>query len=80
MNTTPKSKDKLKKPKNAHFEYDAKEKRPPREYFDIDDFPIECTTINDEGEKDLELTRIIGFLTQAVRDLAEEVDLLKNKK
>lgn len=76
----PKSKDKLKKPKNAHFEFDEKDKKPPREYFDIDDFPIECTTINDEGEKDLEIVRIIGFLTQAVRDLAEEVDLLKKNK
>jgi hypothetical protein len=28
----------------------------------------------------LEIVRIVGFLTQAVRDLAEEVDLLKKNK
>jgi hypothetical protein len=75
-----KTKDKLKKPKNAHFEFAAEEKKAPREYFDIDDFPAECTSINSEGEKDLEIVRIVGFLTQAVRDLAEEVDLLKKNK
>jgi len=58
----------------------AEEKKAPRKYFDVDDFPVECTSINSEGEKDLEIVRIVGFLTQAVRDLAEEVDLLKKNK
>ncbi|MCK4454520.1 hypothetical protein KAU51_04260 [Candidatus Parcubacteria bacterium] len=51
-----------------------------RHYFKIDEFPDEMKmTDKDSGEKDIELTRTIGVTVSALRELIEEVDLLKLK-
>lgn len=73
----PKTKDKLKKPEKAHFEF--KEPGKKRKYFDIDDVPDEVTFINSDGEKDIELIRVIGFCFQALKELNEEVETLKKR-
>lgn len=73
----PKTKDKLHKPEKAHFEF--KEPGKKRKYFDIDDVPDEVTFINNEGEKDIELIRVIGFCFQALKELNEEVEILKKR-
>ncbi|MDD4013243.1 MAG: hypothetical protein PHW14_03525, partial [Candidatus Omnitrophica bacterium] len=73
----PKTKEKLKKPEKAHFEF--KESGKKRKYFDIDDVPDEVTFINSEGEKDIELIRVIGFCFQALKELNEEVETLKKR-
>lgn len=73
----PKTKDKLHKPEKAHFEF--KEPGKKRKYFDIDDVPDEVTFINSDGEKDIELIRVIGFCFQALKELNEEVETLKKR-
>ena len=74
---TPKEKSKLSKPEHASFEYEDKTKK--RKYFDDIDFPDELTFLNDKGEKDIELIRIIGFLVKSTMELNEEIKLLKTK-
>ena len=74
----PKEKTKLSKPEHATFEY--KEKTKKRKYFDDIDFPDELTFLNNEGEKDIELIRVIGFLFKTVQELNKEIKLLKKDK
>lgn len=69
----PKDKDQLKDPDKAHFEY--KEKSKKRKYFDIDDMPDELTFINDAGEKDIELIRVVGFLFNTVKELNNKIKI-----
>jgi len=79
----PKIKDDLQNPDLAHFEFDKTktlkkgEGVPQRKYFDIEDVPDELTFINDVGEKDIELIRVIGFLFKAVKELNTKIKTLE---
>ncbi len=48
-------------------------------YFDDQTFPDEISFINSEGAKDIEITRVVGFLLKAVKELSAEVKDLKTQ-
>lgn len=50
-----------------------------RQYFDVKTFPDEMKLVEDDGTSDIELTRTIGVTLQAVKELVDEVDLLKEE-
>ncbi len=51
----------------------------PGLYFDDLTFPAELLHTNSDGHVDIELTRMVGFLLQTVKELKAEVDFLKGK-
>ena len=73
----PKEKSQLKKPHEASYEYKDGTKK--RKYFDVVDMPEELTSLNDVGEPDIEITRVVGFLFKAVKELNQKVEQLELK-
>jgi hypothetical protein len=51
-----------------------------RKYFEIADFPKQAKFTDKDGVEDIEMTKTLGLLYQAVRQLAKEVEDLKKKK
>ena len=47
-------------------------------YFDDQTFPDEITFINSEGNKDIEMTRMIGFLLKTVIELNDKIKILES--
>lgn len=48
-------------------------------YFDDQTFPDSISFINSEGEKDIDLARVTGFLLKVVKELRAEVNELKSR-
>lgn len=73
----PVEKAKLEDPKKAHFEFADTKK--VRKYFETKQMPEECRFVDPDGVEDVEVIRTVGFLFQAVRELAAELDAVKKK-
>ncbi len=71
----PKSKKELEKPSKAHFEFQDKTRK--RKYFDDIDIHDDMKTMNDAGEQDVEIVRVVGVLFKAVKELHAKIKVLE---